>query len=265
MRKTKSIFVRGIIFSLIPSLCSYIGASDVLIYLQKVKIIGENVNIRILKDAVVFLGIILTFGLLTYNLIKAEISEEKYRQQAIQLIKYNKDIFVSTLADCLGKEYCDINIRIFVPHKSLVWKMVHLFAKNYRHQFAIKNIEGLAEAGNTNDLRFTVYPPDKIEGLVGECYTQRNMVYDDNLEKSNSTDYHLSEYQINKTRDLKFIIACPTFADDKTIDAVVSFDSKNNIKLTSSNQEKLINMILNYTQQLHENVPELFKAKGGIL
>ena len=91
------------------------------------------------------------------------------------------------------------------------------------------------------------------------------MVYDDNLIQSNSTEYHLSEYQINKTNDLRFIIVCPIFAENGDVVAIIAFDSKNDIKVTRENKEALSDLILNYTQQLYEKVPELFKAKGGLL
>ena len=105
---------------------------------------------------------------------------------------------------------------------------------------------------------------DLLKGYkVGD--TLEKMVYDDNLIQSNSTDYHLSEYQINKTNDLRFIIVCPIFSENGDVIAIIAFDSKNDIKVTQENKEALSDLILNYTQQLYEKVPELFKAKGGLL
>lgn len=156
-------------------------------------------------------------------------------------------------------------MRIFVPEKTLKWRITHIINKNNALFFRIKNIDGLAEAGITNDLKFQVLPPEEKQGLVGECFVTKKMVYDDNLIQSNSTDYHLSEYQINKTNDLRFIIVCPIFSENGEVIAIIAFDSKNDIKVTQENKEALSDLILNYTQQLYEKVPELFKAKGGLL
>lgn len=264
MKKTSSIVVKGIIFSLFPAICSVLGSSDTLDKLQVGGYIGPNVDIGQLKNFSIVLSVFLTFILLTVNLIISEIEENKYKKQARQLIKYNKDILVSTLSEYVGKEYCDLNIRIFVPYKNISWIVGKVFPQFRKKWFCIKNEEGIAEAGITDNLKFLVEPFEKREGLVGECYYQRKMVYDDNLENTNEVEYNLSEYQVNKTRNLKFIIACPTFSKDKEIDAIVAFDSTNTIKLENGN-DKFTDAILNYTQQLHEYVPELFKPKGGFL
>lgn len=265
MKSTKEIFIKGIICSLIPALCNFMGSTSVLNWAQGREYIGANVNVEVLKTSFFLASIVLTFGLLTYNLIKTEINENKYRSRASDLIKYTKEIMVTTLAKTLGKEYCDMNIRIFVPKKSILWKIRHKIKKEEKLEFWIKNVEGLADAGFTNNLKFKVLPKTEKQGLVGECFSAGKMVYDDNLVVSNNTEYNLTNYQKNKTNDLRFIIVCPTFNQSGDIDAIVAYDSKNEIKVTKENQDTLSNLILNYTQQLHEKVPELFKAKGGII
>lgn len=116
----------------------------------------------------------------------------------------------------------------------------------------------------TKGLKFQVCPSEKMQGLVGECYNKGKIVFDDNLKKTNSELYNLTEYQIHKTNDLKFIIVCPVFSEEKEIISIVAFDCKHEIKLEKSN-DNFINAILNYTQQLYEYVPELMKCEGGIL
>lgn len=263
MRKTVAIGVKGILFSLVPATFTLLGTIKALDWLQKQGYIGSAVNIQVVKDVCSMLGIFTTFIFLTSNVIIHEIEEDKYKTQAKQLIKYNKDILTSALSEYLGKEYCNIDIRIFVPYKTVWWRIAHLFNKNMPLQFGIKNIEGLAEAGVTNNLKFQVSPQDKVQGLVGECYQQRKMIYDDNLQETNDKDYNLTDYQISKTNDLKFIIVCPVFSEARDIVAIVAFDCKHEIKINTK-EDKFSNAILNYTQQLYEYVPELFKSKGGI-
>lgn len=265
MRSTKEIVIKGVVFSLFPAVCSYLGSTNVLNWAQDKRYVGENVDVEIVKSIFFLASLLLTFGLLTLNLIKSELNEERFRRQSTDLIKYTKEIMITALTKALGKEYCEINIRIFVPKKNLMWKLRHLLGREEKLEFWIKNIDGLADAGVTNNLKFRVLPEKEKQGLVGECFSCRKMVYDDNLVESNEVSYNLSEYQINKTSDLRFIIVCPTFNDDASIDAIVAFDSKNIIKVTKENESVLTNLILNYTQQLHEKIPELFKPKGGFL
>lgn len=265
MRTTKEILVRGVLLSLFPAVCSCLGSTNILNWAQENRYIGENVNIELIKNILTLICVLSTFILLTRNLIIAELNEVRFRRQSTDLIRYTKEIMTTTLARVLGKEYCEINIRIFVPKKGFIWKLRHFFKREEKLEFWIKNIDGLADAGVTNNLKFRVLPEKEKQGLVGECFSSKGMVYDDNLVESNEKNYNLSKYQISKTNDLRFIIVCPTFSDDVNIDAIVAFDSKNDIKITEANKNVLINLVLNYTQQLHENIPELFKPKGGFL
>ena len=131
--------------------------------------------------------------------------------------------------------------------------------KNYY----IKNIDGLAESDITNNLKFEVYP--NKQGLVGDCYDQKAIVYDDDMENSNETNYNLTHYQIAKTNELRFILACPIFSESEEIIAIMSFDTCDRIKVKDESKDILRSMVLNFTQSLYESIPELFKAKGGIL
>lgn len=265
MKTTKEVLIKGVLCSFVPAVFNFLGSTDALVWAQEKQYIGTSIDIEAAKMVCFLLSLLATFGLLSYNLIVSELKENMFRKRSTELIKYTKEIMITALAKSLGKEYCDINIRIFVPKKTLVWRIAHFLGKEKSLYFHIKNIEGLAEAGVTNNLKFRVYPDSEKEGLVGECFWVRKMVLDDNLVVSNNTDYNLTDYQKNKTNDLKFIIVCPTFNESGEIDAIVAFDSKNEIKVTNDNQEVLSNLILNYTQQLHEKVPELFKSKGGLI
>lgn len=240
MKKILSIIVKGLIFSCIPALLTSLSTTNTLDALQKAGYIGNAVNISKCKDVCTIISILLTFVLLTANLIIHEINEEKYRNQAQQLLKFNKDILVKTLSEHLGREYCDINIRIFVPYKNLYWRIAHYFNKNIPLMFSIKNIDGLANAGLTSSLKFQVSPSESKQGLVGACYQERKIIYDDNLQETNNTDYNLSDFQKSKTSDLKFIIVCPVFNQNKNIDAIIAFDSKHEIKI-NKNEDKFVN------------------------
>lgn len=267
IKKTREIIIQGIIFSLVPAIFSYLGQSDnVWNYLKKKQYIGIKVNISQIQDICLVLSIIFTFVLLTMNLICSQMRENSYKKEWTAFIKFNKEIFIKTLTDALGKEYSNINIRIFVPDKPRLWRIKRFFYKKAKLNFVIKNIDGLANPGLTNNLSFEVEPTS--QGLVGECYNKQQMLYDDALETSNETNYNLNGYQINKTNNLKFILVCPLFDMNKNdrITAVVAFDSTDSIKVDCKEKKELLRLsVLNYTQQLQEYAPELFRKAGGIL
>lgn len=271
MEKIKSrreIIVQGIIFSLIPAILTYLGQSDYIwSYLREHQYIGQKLDVSLIQDICTVGGIVLTFCLLTINLIRSQIRENIYKEQRLSFVKFNKEIFIKTLEDAIGKEYANIEIRIFVPEKPIIWYIKKIFfPKKTKLNFVIKNIPGLANPGLTNNLSFEVEP--LRQGLVGECYEKHQMLLDDDLEQSNETNYNLNGYQINKTNNLKFILVCPLFDMNKNdnITAIVAFDSTYYIKVdTKEKEEALRRSVLNYTQQLQEYAPELFKKVGGIL
>ena len=129
--------------------------------------------------------------------------------------------------------------------------------------YYIKNIDGLAEKDITNNLKFEVSP--NKQGLVGECYEQEAILYDDDLENSNETNYNLTHYQKAKTNKFKFILVCPIFSESEEIISIVSFDTCDKIKINRDSKDILRQLVLNYTQSLFECMPDLFKAKGGII
>lgn len=257
MKKARSIWVNGILASLLPAILVYFGQSDMLLRLKENEYIGANVNIDFIKDTSAILGVILTFLFLTRPLIISELNERRYHIQRDRLIKNNKEIFLKVFCKTLGHEKCDLEIRIFVPENGWKYRIRKLLNQNEPFYFKIKNLDGLADPGTTEDLRFQVYPEQ--EGLVGKCFQERTILYDDDLENNNDTKYNLNEYQINKTSDLKFILVCPVMTLENNIQAIVAFDSKTQINITETNKKALTNIILNYTQELHDLVPEFFK------
>lgn len=257
MKKLRTIWIQGIVFSLCPALCAWLGQSNILEQLQEKQYIGTEIPVAVVKECFAFLGVISTVLLLTCPLIVAQLNERKYHLQRDRLIKNNKETLFKVLSNILHRERCDIDIRIFVPQNDIIHRIIRKIDKRQPLYFVIKNLEGLAEPGLTSDLKFEVYPNQ--QGLVGRCYQSRGILYDDDLEQSNETEYNLNTYQINKTSDLKFILVCPILGFDGSIKAIVAFDSKTKMEVTDENKKNLTNAVLNYTQELYELVPEFFK------
>ncbi len=263
MKKKKSILIKNILFTLIPACLTYLSKSDnILNYLQVNGYIGENINIPRVKDFCLILSIVLTFSLLTYNIIKAEAEKNYYLEQRNKLLGFNKSIFISALEKATGNKNISLDLRIFVPNKSLRAKIKNFFSKSKRIEFIIKNIPVLADVGITNNLNLEVYP--NPQGLVGESYKTKKMVYDPDLKTTNETSYNLTEYQISKTKDLVFCLCCPIFNTKREVISIVAFDSKREIQISKENETVFMNSFATFTQSLYEYVPDIFKPKGGI-
>ena len=262
MARIKGIVFKGILLSLIPALCTYLSQSEnILSWLQNNNYIGTEINIEIVQHITGILSILFTFGLLTIPLIISNLQNLTYKTQRDYLIKNNKEIFQNTLKKQLDN--CKLNVRIFVPRISLWHKICKKLNIKTKNVYCIKNIEGLADKDITDNLKFEVYP--NKQGLVGDCFEQKAIVFDDDLENSNETNYNLTHYQIAKTNQLKFILVCPIFSENEEIISIISFDSYDTIKIKDEAKDKIRKLILNYTQSLYECIPEVFKAIGGIL
>ena len=85
------------------------------------------------------------------------------------------------------------------------------------------------------------------------------MVFDDNLEHSNSTDYNLGENQISRTSNLKWSICCPIFDTNNAVVAILALDGKSKITIAEENAPILNEHIVAFSRLLYDSVPQLFK------
>lgn len=263
-KSTSKIIFNGILMSLIPAICTYLGQSDnILVWLQNNGYIGQKINLDVFRNCMNVVAIFSTFAFLTIPLIKYELQRDDYVKQRDSLLKYYKDIFETTLKNELKLTNCHVNVRIFVPKFTLLNKIKRKLHLLYKIEFHIQNVNGLAVSDMTDNLKFEVYP-DK-QGLVGDCYEKRAVLYDDDLEHRNETNYNLSNQQIAKTNTLKFSLVCPVFSSNEEVVAIIAFDSYDDIKINPEAEPTFRKYVLNYTQSLYECIPELFKPKGGIL
>ena len=223
--------------------------------------LGNKLDLTWFADSMNFCSIILTFIFLTIPLIISEIKCQEYEKQRDSLIKNNKEIFEMTVKNVLNLRYCRLNVRIFVPKISLLNKIRKKLGLNYKLEYCIQNVSGLADKDITEELSFEVQPSS--QGLVGLCYEQKAILYDDNLEESNEVNYNLSGQQIAKTNTLKFSLVCPLFSVNDEVVSIVAIDSCDEIKIEDNLKNNFRTLVLNYTQSLYGCVPELFKAKGG--
>lgn len=261
MKKIKSVFI-VLFFTFIPGFAMYLaGEKSILDIWQSQGYIGPKVSLPFVKQSLRILSVGLTA---LYLSITREFLKNKLHIIEIQrcsLINNLKRSFLEAFQNKISNASINaINIRIFIEKKdylrflkALLGKYASYIPKKY---YIIKNIDGLSNAGNTNNLQFEVSP--NSQGLVGKCYNQKSIVYDEDLMVSEE-DYNLNSYQRNKTCDIRFCLCAPIFGNDGEVVAIVAFDSVERITIESDDKNVWKVMITNYCQTLHENLPDLFK------
>lgn len=260
MKKKIVNFLDVWIFTIVSAVLVYIGSSDCLDNLVKHNIIGSGVDISLIKNYSTIIGIILPAISISFrfNLTKNKVITMNMEIEG--LIKYCKEAFLKILENRGLINHNNINIRIFIPEKAslpgLVLNKISFGKYKVRKRFKVKNMNGLAEKGNTEGLSFEVNP--KPEGLVGKCYNDKYAVYDDNL-KNNNTSYGLLKYQLSKTQDLEFCLCVPLFNKDDQVTAIVSFDSQSKVVIDSDRKGQWIELTTIFCQTLRDYVLELFK------
>lgn len=248
-----------IIVSAIPACLSYL-ASSALIFnkLIELKILNESVNVQLVQDYCLWIGILLSAIFLSCDLIAVKVRYDYLLEERNQLIQMNKNILASALAKICLSNQADFDIRIFIPKHPIFYRIAEVLQIPDVHlKFVIKNIDLIAEPGTTNNLEFEVFPNQ--EGLVGECYAQKAMVYDDDLEATNSVIYNLGQNQIARTSNLKWSVCCPVFADSNTVVAILALDGKTKITIDQRNESALREQLVAFSSLLYDSVPSLFK------
>lgn len=198
-RKIARQILSVIFFSAISAFSSYL-ANSTLIFDELIKrgLIGENINIPIVQDYCLWIGVVFSALTLSLNLIVTKVKHDHILEKRNSLIKMIKNIMSSSLGKRFLSDSSTFDIRIFIPKYPVLYRIADNFGINLiRKKFIIKNIELIAEQGITKNLQFEVHPHQ--EGLVGICYNTKAMVYDDDLEHTNYKKYHLKQNQINRT------------------------------------------------------------------
>jgi hypothetical protein len=195
---------------------------------------------------------------LALSLICAQLERDGIREQRNLLIRMNKNILSSSLGKAFQKTKLDFDVRLFVPKYPNLYKLAKTinFIPHKKH-FIIVNLDLLAEQGVTKDLQFEVWP--NCQGLVGLCYRDKIMMYDDNLEATNDCDYGLSKNQVFRTSDLKWSICCPILNERDEVVAILALDGKQKIYIDDSRVNALRDEVVAFSRLLYDSVPQLFK------
>ena len=259
VKKHIKVILPVILFSAVPSVLSYLANSSyVFDKLQKNGWIGKSINIKEIQDYCLWIGIVLSAIFLSINLIRTKLKRDSYLEQRNNLISMNKSLLANALGSTFVSNEASFDIRIFIPkHKYLYRFYDWIKNTSFPRKFIIKNISIIAEKGSTKDLQFEVFP--NPQGLVGECYKTKYIIYDDKLYETNKTNYSLDNSQIARTSDLKWSICCPVFENQEKIVAIIALDGKTKITIDSEKKDALRTHLSSFSQMLFDSVPQLFK------
>ena len=130
-----------LIFSAIPAFLSYIANSTVFLNkLVEKGIIGKSINLQVVQDYCLWIGMLLSALLLSANLLRTKIRHDYVLEQRNSLIKMEKAL----LTNSLGKQYLSnssaADIRIFIPKHQLLYKFADILKiKGVHKKYIIKN------------------------------------------------------------------------------------------------------------------------------
>lgn len=243
---------------IIPLLITYFGQSNYITKnictlfckdLNEEQLIAQT---NVIKDILLLIGIVITGFTYIINLAYLKINKEKYHEQQQFLITYIKNIFVTYAKS--KYDLNDLSIRVFIPKKSFknfIYKKLNKL--KIIHEFSLVQIEGLSDNGIYNNLSFEVFPTSR--GLVGDCYTKRDMVFNANL-LTTTKDYNLKDIHKSQTKNLGFCLCSPIFDTKGNIVAILAFDSTQTLK--NYKKEDLAQTFDQFTKVFAQNCPKLF-------
>jgi hypothetical protein len=248
-----------IFFTVITPTLSYLANSSLIFDKMKaIGLIGESIDISVLQDYCLWVGIVLSGLFLSLNLIYTKVKHEDILEQRNSLIKMTKNVLAGSLGRRFLSQSSTFNIRIFVPKHPWLYKIADkLHFIKIKRMFIIKNIDLISDQGITKNLQFEVYPNQ--EGLVGMCFKEKSVVYDDDLEHTNNVNYGLNQNQKSRTSDLKWSICCPVFENNDTVVAIIALDGKTRITIDKAKETALSEELFVFSRMLFDSVPQLFK------
>ena len=251
-------FITVVIVSAIPAFLSYLANSSLLFdKMIEFGLLSDSIDIPLVQDYCLWIGIVFSAIFISINLFIKSVNLDRVSEQRNSLISMMKDLLTSSLGKRFLSESCPFDIRIFIPKHPFLYKLTDQikFIK-IKKKFIIKNIDLIANQGITKDLQFEVYPNQ--EGLVGSCYKTKSMVYDDDLENTNSKNYQLTQNQQDRTSKLKWSICCPICDENDIVVAIIALDGNTRITIDKEKEIEIREQMVSFSRMLYDSVPQLF-------
>lgn len=124
-RKTVKQILSVTLLSAISAFLSYL-ANSTLIFDKLVQhgILGNTIDISLIQDYCLWIGIFVSAVGLSLNLIITKVKHDHILEQRNALIKMNKNILSSSLGKRFLSESSSFDIRIFVPKNPILYKII---------------------------------------------------------------------------------------------------------------------------------------------
>jgi len=120
----------------------------------------------------------------------------------------------------------------------------------------MKNIEGFTDDNIKDGLVFEAYP--KTQGLVGECFINKNIVYEEDLRNS-TKDYNLTDFQKQQTSNTIFCLCIPLINTKDEIYAIITLDSNEEIVIPQESRYEIFSLLRTFGKRFGEEMFHLFK------
>jgi hypothetical protein len=261
--KYVGLILRIVLFSIIPALLAYISREDGLLsYLGDHGIFADKLNNPLLRQLALLFNVLLTSGFLVtmYEIQNRRSKKLKWINE--MLYDDMKTSFLLAVSNELEDPHVNsIRFRVFQeigPVKRITeWFKCKLANRPYEKIFELKHIPGLSDPDNADDLFFTV-TGDSPQGLVGKCYNERSILYEEDISPLAAL-YNLTPFQISKTRDTRFCMCVPIFNANSEIVTIISMDCIYSIKIPQHEEALIADMITVFVQDLSKYFPKLFK------
>ena len=253
-----------IIYITIPAFSSYLASDRTIVqWLIRKRVLAPGFNIQLFQSLCLLCSIIFSTFVLNLKLISYERNGERLRKERDGLYNVIKEFVNNNFVNISGDENFTFNLRIFVPEVRISRLLKSLLFHQAKEKwFVICNIEPFAKKDITEHLRFRVEP--QKQGLVGDAYGSKSIVYDDTLELTNSTNYSLEQTQLHRTSNLKWSLCVPILDDNNTVVAIMAFDSDSSQLDINLNKDEIRTLANVLAIMMRDSVPDLFKPKWSI-
>lgn len=245
----------------LPVIFAFLGqanlTSNILtsIVINKVHLFNSD-GIAKFKDYCILASIILTFLPLGLLSIRNKLQNERLNKQQSFLVHQIKVLLMQSFENLVEQQNIRLKLRIFIKKNSFIKRNIKILGVENKIVYRMKNIEGFTDNNIKDGLSFEVFP--KVQGLIGDCYIQRKIVYDENL-KASTKDYHLSDFQKEQTHNTVFCLCIPLINTKEEIYAIITLDSDVSITIHDENKYTLFSLLKTFGTRFGEEMANFFK------
>lgn len=253
-----------LIITSIPALLAYLSSSNAflewLVEKEIIAVQSKNFISTLLGIASLVLPSLILFFLYEYYKIKAE----KLQIQRDKILYLLKDTYFTVYEKNMEfpeGTFENLSMRVWKPKSavfftknklSIKWK-VRLFELSTKYNFDKNNFK--------DKLRFEIFP--NTQGLIGECFQTKKIVYSKNVAKESKRKFNLDDHQLAVTEDTKFVLCVPMFdPTTKKINSIISFDLEKEVQIPTSKRKYTTKFFRYFCNDLNGIAPEIFSKKG---